>query len=431
MVEVNEIRIRLTPEILVGGLDELRLPLGVSNRVVLVRPQATVLTLGGLSFATDREVLLPDVEALHPSEPGPVRVPAIDVLARLFRAAAEHPEHRLLIAGHADSVGSDAANAALSQERGENVAAYIRGDFEAWGAHCHEHFEVEDAQVVLRWVSREFSSFDCDPGAVDGDEGPQTRAARDRFRAQCAPRYGATPPSGSLSAPDWAVFATLYDDAVAARLGVPSLDESRAGVRLTNPAVLGFSERYPTDQPGVDKLDSERNRRVEFVFLQREEAESLSGLDEAGELLYGASSPLRKVRIETGFETAADEIGFRFLDPQGRRVHGVSYSFRGDDGAVHEGVVEPSGELKLSGLVRGRGVLQLFGVDAVDWESIPAGPRELPPPPQQRQDPDADPDIDPPIDEFALATVFDDDEPGDDEPDAPAATDDDLWDVLG
>lgn len=48
-------------------------------------------------------------------------------LDRLVLFLNQHPERELLIEGHTDSVGSDAANLSLSQRRADSVQGYLRG----------------------------------------------------------------------------------------------------------------------------------------------------------------------------------------------------------------------------------------------------------------------------------------------------------------
>lgn len=52
---------------------------------------------------------------------------ALGVLDRIGSVAAEYPQTLLEIAGHTDSVGSDAYNDRLSERRAQAVGSYLRG----------------------------------------------------------------------------------------------------------------------------------------------------------------------------------------------------------------------------------------------------------------------------------------------------------------
>ncbi|UUY08242.1 OmpA family protein [Pseudomonas sp. J452] len=88
--------------------DELQRQLNALNAKQTER--GMVMTIGDLLFATGGAEL---------------RSAGANDLGRLAQFLQQHPERDVLIEGHTDNVGSDAANFSLSQRRAESVKAYL------------------------------------------------------------------------------------------------------------------------------------------------------------------------------------------------------------------------------------------------------------------------------------------------------------------
>ena len=314
----------------------------------LVPPSVEVLALGDFNFSTGREVLLPgpSIEAEDAGD----RADGIALVAGLLAHLRRVGEPReVLIAGHTDAQGSDADNVVLSERRAENLRRYCVGDREAWAAHAHEHAELADAQEVLRWIAMRFG-WPCDPGPIDGDEGPKTKSARSGFRARFEHERGESAGSGEhFDRADWAAFFVMYELDLAARLslGVDELPSEREAIVLGDPATLGCGEHWPNDdlaRPPVCRDD----RRVELlVFHPDDRPDPIGGDDPPGKAIYEPGA-YRWIEITPGpgphplegpcfeLEMALDDPASIPADAQ-LRLHGGPYDLRVKIGdAIHD-----------------------------------------------------------------------------------------------
>jgi hypothetical protein len=378
-----------------GSLDPFPLDTGVETRVIVQRPKLHILEVARFSFFEDREILLPDVERLAPDEPGPDRVPGIEVAAAAFRFLHEHPDKRLLVVGHTDTVGSKKNNQTLSEDRAKNVWLYLAGDLEGWATHCQKHHEVEDVQAILTWIAAAFSDMDCHPGRVDGVLGPRTWGALQTFRDVHAERVNLAPWSGKrIRVEDWRAFAHYYDDAVAARLGsMRRLADIREREPFCTPAWVGLGEKYPTENPTQDNFDSERNRRVDLVFLDPDEQRFITDEASVEAYLYAPDALVRREWLPLGFPARPDELAVRVETHEGAPISGVECT-----------LTLPGGEVRVA-RSDARGVVRFFGVPAVavefripsleasDWDALVDSVRPWPASAEQEPDPEDDLDF--------------------------------------
>ena len=363
------LRVRLRLD---GSVDGLPLTTNTTVQVVVQRPKLHILEVARFAFFEDREVLLPDVEVLPPDVPGPDRVPGVEVAAAALRFLDQHRQKRLLVVGHTDTVGSDKDNAALAERRAQNVFLYLSGDVDGWARNAQDNHEVEDLQSILVWVSSTFPDFDCHPGAVDGEFGPLTRAALQDFRDDFAEHAETEAWTGKgARVEDWRAFMHLYDDAVAARLGGrKKLRELREAAPFTSPAFVGLGERYPSERPDQDGLDSERNRRVDLVFLDPDEAVYIEDRDSVETLLYAPESVARREWIPLGFPARADELVVKVQTEDGQPVPDAYCTLTLPGGEVREAKLDAAGIVRFLGLPAIAGIFRLPDFEAFDWDAV-------------------------------------------------------------
>ncbi|HEY0135414.1 MAG TPA: carboxypeptidase-like regulatory domain-containing protein [Nannocystis sp.] len=185
----------------------------------------------------------------------------------------------------------------------------------------------------------------------------------------------------------------LYDDAVAARLGGrKKLREVREAAPFTSPAFVGLGERYPSERPDQDGLDSERNRRVDLVFLDPDEAVYIEDKDSVETLLYAPESVARREWLPLGFPARADELVVKVQTEDGQPVPGAYCTLTLPGGDVREATLDAAGIVRFLGLPPVAGIFRLPDFEAFDWDAVADATRPLPPPPVHDDDPDEEPD---------------------------------------
>ncbi len=138
---------------------------GVQHKLALSRPSCPpqFLACGSASevcFGFDSSFVQPDAK------------PQLQAMADV---AEEHPDGRLFLFGHTDSVGDPMYNKKLSERRAWAVYAFFIKDVDAWEViYDYEDWGLVTVQTIL-------AALGFDPGAIDGDMGPATRGAMRRF----------------------------------------------------------------------------------------------------------------------------------------------------------------------------------------------------------------------------------------------------------
>jgi outer membrane protein OmpA-like peptidoglycan-associated protein len=300
-----------------------------------------VVEMEDLVFATGRAILMPDGGIDEDAE-GRDRITGLHAIATALRHAAFHSDSRLCVFGHADTVGDDADNLALSRERALNVLCMLEGDAEAWARHCNQHYQVADIQRVLTWIAA-VKSWPTDPGPIDNEFGPATRVARANFRERMNREYFTTLEQGvKQGINDWIAYFTLFDEELARILGssTDDLQRTRSKVRFTKPAALGCGEVFPAEQPGVNNLDSATNRRVDLVFFDPDEVPDLSA-EPAGSPLYGTKDYIAKY-LPIGEDGGSCPVILRLLGWDGW-LGGVEYTIELDGQRLASGTTSTQG----------------------------------------------------------------------------------------
>lgn len=230
-----------------------------------------LLEMEDVSFGFDSAVLLPRPRAAADEPASQDRITGLAVIKVALQFADLFPEKRLLLAGHTDSAGSVKFNVTLSEERAQNVHAYLRGDRAAWAASCQGRFQVEDWKSILQWVAERFG-FDCDPGPINNTSDEASRAALRRFRARFSQDVRPIPEQGPVSVEDWGAFFDLYERELATLLAVEpaALQALRDQVRYLDLPAVGCGEHHPVEDLG-DGVKSAANRRVELLFFDEPE----------------------------------------------------------------------------------------------------------------------------------------------------------------
>ncbi len=251
-------------------------------------PSVTFIELLDALFRTNSAVVLPEGE--DPDTKQHAALTSIGVFATTLRFAEERRGKKVFVAGHTDSEGADDFNQKLSDERAKCALALLLGDREAWKALCHARHTSADIKQIFSWVSRAFedATFDCDPGRIDDNEGTSAEPVRRFQRAYNANKValGATAPDlaadGEVGPLTWGAFFDCYEHALREELGedAAGLAELRKSLVFAGEdaehRALGFSEYFPVEELGVDRYESEANRRVEILFFDASEEPDLA-----------------------------------------------------------------------------------------------------------------------------------------------------------
>jgi outer membrane protein OmpA-like peptidoglycan-associated protein len=144
-------------------------PLDGSNAPKVVDEMADRLIeshiLPDITFATGSSFLHPD----HASELKAMR-------ANIKEWKKKTPDGKLAIFGHADAVGKESDNKALSERRGRALLAFLTLDVDGYAALAKEEkWGLNLHQVLLK-------NAGFDPGSNDGQDGPKTQAAVKAFQ---------------------------------------------------------------------------------------------------------------------------------------------------------------------------------------------------------------------------------------------------------
>ena len=188
-------------------------------------------------------------------------------------------------------------------------------------------------------------------------------------------------------------MALLYDAAIDDSAQAPGFAaRMRPKLQFAGPGALGLGERYPTENPGQDGLDSERNRRVDLIFLDASEAEFLTDAAASEKFLYAQATSVERTWLPVGLACGPEEMFVRVRRKDGTPISSVLCRATAPSGEVVESPTNQSGIATFGGLTRGACDVRLDGLEAADLEAVVDGARELPPPPPL-EEPDEDLDL--------------------------------------
>lgn len=251
--------LKLTLESFDGSeVDEYEVPLVVlspddplpQTRMVGVVPRATLASVSGLLFDTNKTFLLPH---------------ALDELRKVRRVYEENRHSELLIVGHTDTTGEPAVNDPLSLERADSMAAFLKDDVDTW----LQNYDAGRPEQK-RWGKAE------DQAMISALPDFDTKLPNETAVTWYQKRHNAVsvPPRGQLTVDGVAGPLTrkelIFD--------YMSLDEATLDEEFAiNVTTHGAGENFPLDDAGTgldgaprDAKDDRADRRVELFFFDPE-----------------------------------------------------------------------------------------------------------------------------------------------------------------
>jgi hypothetical protein len=304
-----------------------------------LRPHRLALVeVDDVLFATGSAVVFPaalgdDGVPTIPADDAPMQATGLGLLFVAFQHAAQHPEQRLLICGHTDAEGGARANNVLAEARAAAVYSLLAGDRRLWQDTCSAHHRPEDVQALLAYFSRR-NAFDLlDPGPVDGDIGPKTRAATEVFQIMYNQQRGTLgvgdrPEIGVDRVWERACWGAVYDfyrfdlaqmlggmprwvtaQLLGARPPTPEDGSPRDGaspsllaaemarwerqVQYVDPArpYIGLGESFPIAPAHRDGARSQADRRVDLLFFDEPDVPALPMGPSNGDFFTPADCP--------------------------------------------------------------------------------------------------------------------------------------------
>ncbi len=219
----------------------------------------------------------------------------LDALALVFRQSEFYPEQRILIAGHTDTSGSYELNYTLSELRAKNVLYLLLGsdpaakepaeEGEAWAAICSERHKIEDyKQILTHFVMRGDLPASCDPHGMTDAWNSDTEAACNAFfderiadpaRAAEIKRQVRADSRHRWPVEAWKAVYELYATQLRRTLNVnPEQFRAKRDALVTKFSIdhlyVACGESYPIENSQKNNYRSQKNRRVEILFVEEE-----------------------------------------------------------------------------------------------------------------------------------------------------------------
>lgn len=283
---------------------EVSLPLttGELHTVRLLKNRVELIEFADTLFRFNSAALLPS--EIAPATDGAQHA-GMDVAAACLRYAQVHPDKKILITGHTDTVGSEESNVTLSRLRAAAVHGLLFGNRDefaeaCWGPHLTQEQRYPnggdgskagvmwtDYADVLNWIAVGFG-WPCHTGYPKSAT-PALWTATNKFQKS----YNASPlvgvqsskpirESGWFDKPTWAAVYDCYELKLAEALSMDldALKRLRGQVQLLSPDTpyVGCGEYHPLDNIGRDGYRSQTNRRVEVRFFDPGEEPTLGCL---------------------------------------------------------------------------------------------------------------------------------------------------------
>ncbi len=197
----------------------------------------------------------------------------------------------MCVTGHADPLGLDADNEALSLARATSVQLFASGRLDEW---------AEDAFAIATDLDFACAMVACNRILGRGPVGIEDDEALDAARAAIRLHAGLAA-DGPPSAADWRAIADLYDLDLAAILftDLAGLASVRSAITWTDAPVVALGERHPQSDSELDDLASGpdlAHRRCGLCIFGSSDAPQ-TAVDAGGDELYDGTYSRRSIIV--------------------------------------------------------------------------------------------------------------------------------------
>ena len=279
-------------------LDTMRLIMGTSsaitnhtNLVTLKRIKIYILEMEDVLFHLNSAVMMPEnPEGKSSDDSGggssdQEQISGLSALGLVFKQFEFDYKKRMIIAGHTDTSGQPKDNFDLSKERAENILYLLTGDKVKWAQICENRHKVEDYQQIMKFFA-EKNGIACAPGKIDNKWGDKTENATKEFLKTTIPEkadalLNEIKSDSKKKWPEevWQAVYDLYIKHLCKILGVlneEQLNKKRNTIKYVNDSMpyVSCGESFPIDSKYKKNYRSQKNRRVEILFFDKDEIEA-------------------------------------------------------------------------------------------------------------------------------------------------------------
>ncbi len=302
-----------------GGLSPVTIsvPTSTSSEATVKDAVINILEMEDVLFHLDSAVMMPDKPAGKSStdgteddatNPGDQAIQqkqeqacGLNMLTLVFKESEFNPDQRLLIAGHTDTSGGYALNYTLSEQRAQNVLFLLLGadpgaaepaeEGEAWATVCAARHKIEDYQQILaHFCVRGDLSPACHPLGSSNSWNDQTEAACNAFFNERIPdsvkvanikQQVKTDSQHKWPVEAWRAVYDLYVAQLRLTMSLTS-DQLQAKRKVLaakfskEHPYVACGESYPIENVEQDNYRSQKNRRVEVLFVEEKMLQNIN-----------------------------------------------------------------------------------------------------------------------------------------------------------
>jgi hypothetical protein len=270
------------------------------NEIILKLVKMHILEMEDMLFHLNSAVMMPENPQGKSSTQGggageeQIQVSGIKALALAFKQFEFDSEMKMVISGHTDTSGTDEFNFKLSKERALNILylLYKSEDEDSrkkWAEVCYNRHKVEDYQQILTYFEKKLACG-CDPQGIDDIWGDKTKKATENFLVKVG--LGNVKVKAALYEIEadqkkrwpvnlWELVYDLYSEELAEVLEITEgqLEARRKGsVKFVDDEkkIVSCGESFPIDAKEKNNYRSQKNRRVEILFFDKDELPELN-----------------------------------------------------------------------------------------------------------------------------------------------------------